>query len=92
MCRNIRVLSHFEPPTSPEEIHDAALQYVRKVSGVQKPRLADQGAFDRAVSEIAASTASLLDSLSPAGPLRTREGERLKARARWAQREAKLRM
>jgi hypothetical protein len=92
MCRNIRVLSHFEPPTSPEEIHDAALQYVRKVSGVQKPRLADQGAFDRAVAEIAASTASLLGSLSPAGPLRTREGERLKARARWAQREAKLRM
>jgi hypothetical protein len=91
MCRNIRVLSHFEPPTSPEEIHDAALQYVRKVSGVQKPKFIDQSAFDRAVAEITASTASLLRSLSPAGPARTREGERLKARARWALREAKLR-
>jgi hypothetical protein len=91
MCRNIRVLSHFEPPTTREEIHDAALQYVRKVSGFQKPRLVDQSAFDRAVSEIAASTEALVRALSPGGSMRTREGERLKARARWEQREAKLR-
>jgi hypothetical protein len=91
MCRNIRVLSHFEPPTSPEEIRDAALQYVRKVSGTQKPKIVDQTAFDAAVSEIAASTERLLHSLAPGGPTRTREGERLKARARWVLREAKLR-
>ncbi len=91
MCRNIRVLSHFEPPTTVEEIRDAALQYVRKVSGVQKAKLADEAAFDAAVAEIAASTERLVRSLSPAGPPRTREGERLKAKARWALREAKFR-
>lgn len=92
MCRNIRVLSHFEPPTTQEEIRDAALQYARKVSGIHKPKQVDEAAFDRAVSEVAASTASLLRSLAPGGgPTRTREGERMKARARWALREAKLR-
>ncbi len=74
-------------------MRDAALQYVRKVSGVQKPKLVDQTAFDQAVEEIAASTERLLHSLSPGGgPPRTRDGERLKARARWALREAKLRV
>ncbi len=89
MCRNIRVLSNFEPPTTEEEIHDAALQYVRKVSGLQKPKLVEEQAFAAAVSDIAASTRRLLKALHPAGPKRTREGEREKARARWAAREAR---
>ena len=89
MCRNIRVLSHFEPPTTREEIRDAALQFVRKVSGQTKPRLADQDAFERGVDEVAATVERLLQDLHPAGPKRTREGERAKARARWAAREAR---
>jgi hypothetical protein len=89
MCRNIRVLSHFEPPTTREEIHDAALQFVRKVSGQTKPKVADQAAFERAVAEVAASTSRLLGELHPVSAKRTREGERAKARARWAAREAR---
>ena len=91
MCRNIRVLSHFEPPTTPEEIRDAALQFVRKVSGLNRPKPVDQQAFDRAIDLIAASTEELLKGLHPAGPRRTREGERAKAKARWAAREAAIR-
>jgi len=91
MCRNIRVLSHFEPPTTPEEIHDAALQFVRKVSGVQKPKVLDQEAFERAVGEVAAATKRLLVELHPTGPKRTREGEKEKAKARWATRQASMR-
>jgi hypothetical protein len=86
MCRNIRVLHHFEPPTTPDEIRDAALQYVRKVSGLNKPTPADHAAFDRAVAEIAASTDHLLRTLLPRGTVRTRERE--KARDRWQKREA----
>jgi hypothetical protein len=89
MCRNIRVLSHFEPPTTPEEIRDAALQFVRKVSGLNRPKAADEAAFERAIVEIAASTRTLLTEIHPTGPKRTREGEREKARARWAAREAR---
>jgi hypothetical protein len=89
MCRNIRVLHNFEPPTSPEEIRDAALQYVRKVSGVTKPSLADEAIFLRAVEEIAHTTGHLLADLSPRGHVRTREGEREKAKARWKAREAR---
>ena len=91
MCRNIRVLSHFEPPTTPDEIRDAALQFVRKVSGLNRPKPADQAMFERAIDEIAATTSRMLHELHPAGPKRTREGERAKARARWASREAALR-
>ena len=87
MCRNIRVLHHFEPPTTPEEIRDAALQYVRKVSGLAKPAIADRAAFERAVDEIEASTARLLAALPARGEARTREGEREKARVRWARRQ-----
>jgi hypothetical protein len=83
MCRNIRVLYNFEPPTSPEEIRAAALQYVRKVTGLQKPSLVDQPAFDAAIDAVASSTDRLLASLQARAPLRTREGEREKARARW---------
>jgi hypothetical protein len=60
MCRNIRVLYNFEPPTTPEEIRAAAIQYVRKVSGLTKPSAADLAAFERAVDEVAASTERLL--------------------------------
>ena len=88
MCRNIRVLFHFQPPTTPEEIHAAALQYVRKVSGSTRPAQVNQAAFDRAVEAIAAATTVLLDELEPRGEPRTREGEAAKARARWEKREA----
>ncbi len=91
MCRNIRVLHHFEPPTTDDEIRAAALQYVRKVTGVQAPAQADREAFERAVEEVAATTRRLLGSLSSRGPARTREGERDKAKVRWAQREARIR-
>jgi hypothetical protein len=90
MCRNIRVLFHFEPPTTHDEVHAAALQYVRKVSGAQKPSAADREAFDRAVVEIAEATERLLDALTPRGPARTREGEREKGKARWKKREAAM--
>ncbi len=90
MCRNIRVLHHFQPPTTVEEIRDAALQFVRKVSGVHKPSQADEAAFNRAIDEIAGSTERLLDGLSVRGDARTREGEREKARAKWKMREARL--
>ena len=91
MCRNIRVLYNFEPPTTREEIRAAALQYVRKVSGLGKPPAADVPVFEEAIDEIAKSTARLLRSLSANTAVRTREGERAKARARWVRREEQLR-
>lgn len=90
MCRNIRVLFNFEPPTTRDEIEAAALQYVRKVSGVQKPNEQDRAAFERSVREIAAVTEKLLGALTPRGPVRTREGEREKGRERWKRREAAM--
>ena len=90
MCRNIRVLSNFEPPTTDDEIRAAALQFVRKVSGLNKPSLGDQEAFDRAIAEVAATTDRLLKSVFPKGPPRTRDGEREKARARWTLRAARI--
>ena len=84
MCRNIRVLHHFEPPTTPDEVEAAALQYVRKVSGLTRPTAADEAAFARAVKEVAASTGRLLAALPERGATRTREREREKARARWS--------
>jgi hypothetical protein len=91
MCRNIRILHHFEPPTTEDEIRAAALQYVRKVSGTNAPSQADREAFEAAVEEVAASTRRLLGALAARGPARTREGEREKAKVRWAQREARMR-
>ncbi len=82
MCRNIRVLYNFEPPTTPEEVEAAALQYVRKVSGLRAPSAADKASFERAVHQIAHATEHLLDALSARTAVRTREGEREKARAR----------
>jgi len=90
MCRNIRVLHHFEPPSSPEEIRAAALQFVRKVSGLNKPATPDEAAFQRAIDEVAGSTERLLAALPSRGPARTREREREKARERWKKREATL--
>jgi hypothetical protein len=89
MCRNIRVLYRFEPPTTPAEIRAAALQYVRKVSGLRQPSAADAASFEQGVAEIAASTDRLLRSLSARTAVRTREREREKARARGARREAR---
>lgn len=86
MCRNIRVLYNFEPPTTPEEIEAAALQYVRKVSGLRAPSAIDRAAFERAVREIAHATGHLLGELSARTAVRTREREREKARARGARR------
>jgi hypothetical protein len=90
MCRNIRVLYNFRPPTTKEEIQAASLQYVRKVSGLNRPSIADRDAFDRAVDEVAAVTERLLASLTAQAPTRTREGEQEKARMRWKVREARL--
>ncbi len=91
MCRNIRVLHNFEPPTTEDEIRAAALQYVRKVAGVTKPSVADTEAFEHAMEEVAATTARLLASLHARGVVRTREGERDKAKIRWKKRELSAR-
>jgi hypothetical protein len=88
MCRNIRVLYNFEPPTTREEIRDAALQYVRKVSGIRSPSAADAAAFEAAVDAVAASTGRLLGALRARTAVRTREEERRKGRARWERRQA----
>ncbi|HKG35580.1 MAG TPA: DUF2277 domain-containing protein [Solirubrobacterales bacterium] len=88
MCRNIRTLHNFDPPATEEEIQDAALQYVRKISGSTKPSKANQEAFDRAVDQVAAATGELLDSLVTSAPPKDREAEAEKRRARSAQRFA----
>jgi len=88
MCRNIRQLHNFEPPATSEEVHDAALQYVRKISGSTKPSQANAEAFERAVAEVAAATQRLLDHLVTSAPPKDREAEAAKARARAAARYA----
>ena len=89
MCRNIRVLYNFDPPTTAEEIHAAAVQYVRKVSGLGQPSAVDVVAFEEAVAEVAATTGRLLGSLQARSAVRTREHEREKARARGERRAAR---
>ncbi len=89
MCRNIRTLHNFQPPTSPEEIHAAALQYVRKVSGFNAPSRANQPAFEAAIDAVARVTTELLDSLVTNAPPREREAEIQKARERWQKRAAR---
>lgn len=84
MCRNIRTLHNFEPHATSEEVHAAALQYVRKVSGSTKPSKANQEAFDEAVHEVAHITQHLLDSLVSQAPPKDRETEAAKAKARAA--------
>lgn len=87
MCRNIRVLYHFDPPTTPEEIRAAALQYVRKVSGLRQPSQGDAAAFDEAVAGIDAVTGRLLGALRARTAVRTREEERERARERGRRRQ-----
>jgi hypothetical protein len=88
MCRNIRPLHNFEPPATEEEVHDAALQYVRKISGYNKPSQANAEAFERAVEEVAAASARLLAQLVTSAPPKDREVEAAKRKARSAQRYA----
>lgn len=82
MCRNIKTLHNFEPPAGEDEVRAAALQYVRKVSGTQKPSKANEVAFGRAVDEVAAATSRLLGELVTSAPPRDREVEAARARAR----------
>jgi hypothetical protein len=82
MCRNIRVLYNFEPPTTEDEIHDAALQFVRKVSGMTKPAQANQQAFDEAVASVTEATRTLMAALVTSAPPKDREIEKAKARER----------
>ena len=90
MCRNIRTLHNFDPPATSDEVHAAALQYVRKVSGSTRPSTANQAVFDRAVEEIAHITRHLLDDLVTSAPPKDREIEAAKARARAEQRYGRL--
>ena len=86
MCRNIKTLFNFEPPVTDEEIRAASLQFVRKVSGFNKPSKANEAVFLAAIDEIATVSRSLLESLETNAPPRSREEEAAKARARAAQR------
>jgi hypothetical protein len=88
MCRNIRTLHNFEPPASEAEIHEAAVQYVRKISGSTKPSRANAEVFDRAVEEIATATTRLLDGLVSSAPPKDRELDAAKRRARAIERFA----
>lgn len=86
MCRNIKTLFNFEPPATEEEIRASALQFVRKVSGFNKPSKANEAAFLAAVDEIATVTRNLLNTLETKAPAKNREEEAAKARARAARR------
>lgn len=86
MCRNIKTLFNYEPPARDEEIRDAALQFVRKISGTRHPSRRNQDAFDQAVDEVAGAARVLLESLSTSSPPRNREVEAQKARLRAAAR------
>ena len=88
MCRNIRQLHNFDPPANDEEVHDAALQYVRKISGSTKPSQANQEAFELAVQEVAEATRRLLDGLVTNASPKNREQEAARRRARAAERFA----
>jgi hypothetical protein len=88
MCRNIRTLHNFEPPATRSEVHAAALQYVRKVSGTSAPSQANTAAFEEAVAAVAQATQHLLDALVTTAPPKDREVEAAKARARAASRYA----
>lgn len=82
MCRNIRPLNNFEPPATDDEVHAAALQFVRKVSGTTRPSQANAAVFEQAVREIAHLTRHLIDDLETTAPPKNREVEATKARAR----------
>lgn len=91
MCRNIRTLHHFDPPATPEEIRASAIQFVRKLSGVQKPSKANEKAFDRAVEKVMKATEELFDSLEVHGPPHNRDEEKKKAQLRGQKRDQQLR-
>ena len=86
MCRNIKTLHHFEPPATEEEVKASALQYVRKLTGMNSPSKANEASFHVAVEEVAAASARLLASLETVAPPRSREEEAAKAKARSANR------
>jgi hypothetical protein len=82
MCRNIKTLFNFDPPVTPEEVHNASLQFVRKITGFHKPSKANEAAFLAAVNEIAVASARLIHSLETNAPPKNREEEATKAKAR----------
>lgn len=86
MCRNIKNLFNFDPPVTPEEVRDASLQFVRKISGFSKPSKANEAPFNAAVEEIAAVSMRLLQAMETAAPAKNREEEAAKAKLRAAQR------
>jgi hypothetical protein len=88
MCRNIHTLYNFEPAASDEEVRNAALQYVRKISGFTKPSQANAEAFERAVDAVAAASSGLLGELQTNAQPKDREAEAAKKRARWLERQA----
>lgn len=88
MCRNIKTLYNFEPPVTDDEVHAAALQFVRKISGFTKPSQANEAAFSAAVEQVASAASTLLSSLETNAPPKNRMEEATKARARNAQRFA----
>jgi hypothetical protein len=88
MCRNIKTLANFEPPATADEIRASALQFVRKLSGTNKPSRANEAAFDRAVDEVTAAAERLIRSLTTSAPPRNRDEEARKARERAQQRYA----
>jgi hypothetical protein len=88
MCRNIRPLFNFDPPSTPEEIEAASLQFVRKISGFTRPSKSNEAAFQAAVAEIASVSARLLESMETAATPKNREEEAAKAKARSAERYA----
>jgi hypothetical protein len=87
MCRSIQPLHNYEPPSGPDEVRAAALQYVRKVSGMARPAGVNQAAFDRAVDAVSVATGDLLATLVATAPPRDRILERQRARARWDRRQ-----
>ena len=89
MCRNIKLLFHFEPPATEDEMRASSLQYVRKVSGTTKPSKANEATFQNAVDEIAHITMHLVEDLIANAPAKSREEEAAKARLRWQKREAR---
>ncbi len=88
MCRNIRTLFNFDPPVTPDEVHAASLQFVRKISGFTKPSKANEEAFEQAIKDIAKIATKLLHSLETTAPTKNREEEAAKAKARAAERYA----
>jgi hypothetical protein len=86
MCRNIKTLYNFDPPVTPDEVRAASLQFVRKITGFNKPSKANEAAFLTAIDEVAAASIRLLQSLETAAPPKNREEEAAKARARAAER------